>query len=181
MVHFLIDGIVCNNSSWYRCRWFSIIHYDDPVGVFDRVDPLRNNDRRRSRNFSFQAFADTRSVLVSTALVESSRIKIFGFFSRREQSSTVVFTYRKHCFLLAKSVFQHLSPGNSWIKDRLVRRCHALDLFIRCLFIAPTQIVVIVPLKSTLFCKTILGPAMLLNHSREHHDRRRWHAFNHII
>ena len=38
---------------------FAIIHYDDPIGVFDRIDPLGNNDRRRSRDFSFQAFTNT--------------------------------------------------------------------------------------------------------------------------
>ena len=60
MVHFLIDGIVCQQFFvGTDAIDFAIIHYDDPVGVFDRIDPLGNNDRRRSRNFSFQAFADT--------------------------------------------------------------------------------------------------------------------------
>lgn len=71
-----------NSSRMYRCRNLTVFKDNDQVGIF--------TEETRCAMMIFVVFGISSrkalwisaSVLVSTALVESSRIRIFGFFSR---------------------------------------------------------------------------------------------------
>ena len=83
---------------------FPIIHHNDSIGIFDRIDPLGNDDRCRSGISCFNPARILRSVFVSTALVESSRIRIFGLLTALARSLTAAFVHRRHYFLLERSM-----------------------------------------------------------------------------
>ena len=57
----------------------SVIHDNNLIGIFNRGNALRNDNLVVSGKQFFSPFLIKASVFVSTALVESSKIKIFGF------------------------------------------------------------------------------------------------------
>lgn len=82
-IYFSVNRI-CFNKVFMRPNRIdlSVVHYNNFVRINNRCDSLGDNDYSGSRKVFFRASRIFASVTVSTALVLSSSIIIFGFFKR---------------------------------------------------------------------------------------------------
>ena len=94
------------------------------------------------------------SVLVSTAEVESSNIRIFGFLSKALAIHNLCFC-PPETFVPPSSIYVSYFLGNFWINSSACANLHTLSTSSLDAFSSPQRIFsVIVPENSMFFCKT---------------------------